>query len=164
MDAPNSSPDRSGGAPSPEQVRELVAFCDKAAWWLDDCLTIPGTRFRFGLDAIAGLIPVAGDVLALGVSVLTFGRAVKVGVPKPVLAKMGRNIAVDFAGGLIPGIGDVFDAVFKSHRRNFELLRKEYAPMLPQYPARKRAPLLVRVLGAVAIVALGYGLWRWLGA
>ena len=147
--------------PSTEQVRALVAFVDKTAWWLDDCLSIPGTRFRFGLDAIVGLIPFAGDVLAFGVSALTITRAARVGVPRGVLFRMARNVAIDFAGGLLPGLGDVFDAVFKSHRRNFELLRKEYAPMLAPQPPRRQAPLWLRLAGAIGIALIGYGLWSW---
>ncbi len=146
--------------PSVDEVRALVAFVDKTAWWLDDCLTLPGTRFRFGLDAIVGLIPLAGDALALGVSALTITRAARAGVPRGLLLKMGRNVAIYFAGGLLPGIGDVFDAVFKSHRRNFELLRKAYAPMLAPLPPRRRAPLWLRLAGAIAIAAIGYGLWQ----
>jgi hypothetical protein len=148
--------------PSAEKVRELVAFVDKTAWWLDDCLSIPGTRFRFGLDAIVGLIPFAGDALAFGVSALTITRAARAGVPRGVLLRMARNVAVDFAGGLVPGLGDVFDAVFKSHRRNFELLRKEYAPMLAPLAPRRQAPLWLRVAGALGVAAIGYGLWTWM--
>ena len=151
--------------PSPQAVRELVAFVDRTAWWLDDCLSIPGTRFRFGLDAIIGLLPVAGDVVAAGVSALTIARAAHAGVPRRVLLAMVRNVVVDFAGGLIPGLGDVFDAVFKSHRRNFELLRREYATLLPaQAAARRPAPGWLKLAGALAVAAIGYGLWRWLGS
>ena len=70
--------------PSVDEVRELVAFVDKTAWWLDDCMSIPGTRFRFGLDAIVGLIPVGGDVLAVtgtaafGTKQVGSGKAVNV--------------------------------------------------------------------------------------
>lgn len=148
--------------PAAEQVRDLVAFVDKTAWWLDDCLTIPGTRFRFGLDAIVGLIPLAGDALAFGVSALTITRAARAGVPRRVLFRMARNVAIDFAGGLVPGLGDVFDAVFKSHRRNFELLRKEYAPILAPPAPRRQAPLWLRVVGALGVAAIGYGLWTWM--
>jgi len=148
--------------PSAEKVRELVAFVDKTAWWLDDCLSIPGTRFRFGLDAIVGLIPFAGDALAFGVSALTITRAARAGVPRGVLLRMARNVAVDFVGGLVPGLGDVFDAVFKSHRRNFELLRKEYAPLLAPLTPRRQAPLWLRVAGALGVAAIGYGLWTWM--
>lgn len=147
--------------PSAETVRELVAFVDRTAWWLDDCLSIPGTRFRFGLDAIIGLIPVAGDVVGFGISALTIARAAKAGASRGVLLRMARNVALDFGGGLIPGVGDVFDTVFKSHRRNFELLRKEYAPMLAPLAPRRRAPLWLRLAGAVGIAAISYGVWTY---
>lgn len=156
---------RADSSPSPQAVRELVAFVDKTAWWLDDCLSIPGTRFRFGLDALIGMVPVAGDVIAAGISALTIARAARAGVPKRVLLTMARNVVVDFAGGLIPGLGDVFDAVFKSHRSNFELLRREYAAVLPEAPLpRRAAPLWLKLIGAVGVAAIGYGLWRWLGS
>lgn len=147
--------------PTQAQVRELVAFCDKTAWWLDDCMNIPLTRFRFGLDALAGLIPFAGDALAAGVSIVTITRAARIGVPRGLLFRMGRNVAIDFAGGLIPGLGDVFDAVFKSHRRNFELLRREYATMLALPEPRRRAPLWLRTLTAAAVAAAIYAAWQW---
>lgn len=150
--------------PSPQAASELVAFVDRTAWWLDDCLSIPGTRFRFGLDAVIGLLPVAGDVIAAAVSALTIARAARAGVPKRVLLTMARNVVVDFAGGLIPGLGDVFDAVFKSHRRNFELLRREYAAVLPPPAAgRETAPWWLKLVGAAGIAAIGYGLWHTLG-
>ncbi len=57
---------------------------------------------------------------------------------------------------------DAFDAVFKSHRRNFALLHKEYAPMLAPIGVRRRAPLWLRVGGALMVAAIGYGLWHWL--
>ena len=34
------------------------------ATWLDDRFEIPGTRIRFGLDALIGWIPGIGDALA----------------------------------------------------------------------------------------------------
>ena len=145
---------------NPETARELVAFCDKVAWLLDDCLRIPGTRFRFGLDAIVGLVPLAGDALGFVVSAVTMVRASRAGVPKPLLLKMGRNVAIDFFGSLVPIFGDVFDTVFKAHRRNFELLRKEYAPMLPDYPQRRGAHWALRLLVALLLAAIGYALWH----
>ncbi len=143
-----------------ERIRALVAFCDRVAWLLDDCLRIPGTRFRFGLDAIVGLVPLAGDALGLIVSAATMARAARSGVPKSLLMKMGRNIVIDFFGSLVPVFGDAFDAVFKAHRRNFDLLRKEYAPMLPAYRTRSGAPWPLRVLAAVLLALLSWWLWR----
>lgn len=159
------SPIRSRSAasdPSEVPMRELLAFCDRVAWLLDDCLRIPGTRFRVGLDAVVGLVPLAGDLLGFGVSALTLWRAHRAGVPRALLLKMGRNVAIDFFGSLVPVFGDAFDAVFKAHRRNFELLRREYAPAMPMRAGGARAPLLLRVLVAVLLAGLAWGLWRWL--
>ncbi|GAC1632712.1 MAG: hypothetical protein NVS9B10_27490 [Nevskia sp.] len=73
---------------------------------------------------------------------------------------MGRNVAIDFFGSLVPVLGDAFDAVFKAHRRNFELLRKAYAPMLPDYPQRRRAHWFVRLTMALLLAGIGYALWH----
>jgi hypothetical protein len=145
-------------AADPAAIHDLVAFCDKAAWLLDDCLRIPGTRFRFGLDALIGLFPVAGDAVGFAVSSLTIFRAARAGVPRRVLAKMGGNMVIDLFGSIVPVVGDVFDTVFKAHRRNFELLRKEYA--LPDTTTRKRAPLTVRIIGALIVAAIGWAIWH----
>jgi hypothetical protein len=147
----------------PETIRELVEFCDKVAWWLDDCLRIPGTRFRFGLDAVVGVLPLAGDALGFAVSALTLGRAAKAGAPKGLIAKMGRNVAIDFFGSLVPVIGDVFDATFKAHRRNVDLLRAHYAALLPQTAPRRRMPLVARVIVALVIAGIGWAIWHRFG-
>jgi hypothetical protein len=152
-----SLPDRKT-ATDPARIKALVAFCDRAAWLLDDCLRIPGTRFRFGLDALIGLFPVAGDAVGFLVSSFTIFRAAQAGVPRRVLTKMGGNMVIDLFGSVVPVIGDVFDTVFKAHRRNFELLRREYA--LPGTAARRRAPLAVRLLGAAIVAGIGWMLWH----
>lgn len=150
-------------ASPPENVRELIAFCDRAAWLLDDCLRVPGIGFRFGLDAIVGLVPLAGDALGLVVSLLTIQRAAGAGVPKRLLAKMARNMVIDALGSLLPVFGDAFDAVFKAHRRNFELLRREYAPQMAAAGAHRRAPWPLRVLVALVFAGIGWVLWRSIG-
>lgn len=145
-------------APSARQ-RELLAFCDRVAWLLDDCLRIPGTRFRFGLDAVVGLVPLAGDLLGFAVSALTLLRAARAGVPRRLLWAMGRNVAIDFFGSLVPVFGDVFDAVFKAHRRNFELLRRAYGVAAPAgIAACSRA--LPRLIAALVLAGIGWGVWR----
>lgn len=150
-------------APTDSEQRALLAYCDRVAWLLDDCLRIPGTRFRFGLDAIVGLVPLAGDALGFALSAWTMVRAARAGVPRPLLWKMGRNVVIDFFGSLVPVFGDVFDAVFKAHRRNFELLRREYGAALPPAAAAKRASTPLRIAAALLFAAIGYGLWRALG-
>ena len=99
---------------------------DTVAKLLDSQFVIPGTNFRFGLDAIAGLIPVGGDALsflASGALVLTMVRH---GASGQLAAKMLGNIAIDALVGAIPFLGDLFDVAFKANNRNVELLKEHY--------------------------------------
>jgi hypothetical protein len=82
---------------------------------------------RFGLDAIAGLVPVIGDTLSLfaGMYPLYLARKHKLG--KAVELKMLANLTIDYVGGLIPVAGDVFDVAFKANLKNLALLEKAAA-------------------------------------
>ena len=142
--------------PSATELQALLAYCDRMAWWLDDGLRIPGTRFRIGLDAVIGIVPVAGDVLGFAISSYSIWRAARAGVPRRLLLTMGRNVVVDLFASMVPVFGDAFDAVFKAHRRNFELLRREYAALAPtsQSTGKTRSRvLLTAVIAAVIAVA-----------
>lgn len=94
------------------------------AWLLDNSIPIPGTGRRIGLDAIVGLVPGLGDVLSGGLGLLVVLRGAQLGVPGIVLARMLANVAVDFAIGSIPIIGDAFDLWFKANQRNVGLIRR----------------------------------------
>jgi hypothetical protein len=94
------------------------------AWLLDNSIPIPGTGRRIGLDAIVGLVPGLGDVLSGGLGLLVVLRGAQLGVPGIVLARMLANVAVDFAIGSIPVIGDAFDLWFKANQRNVGLIRR----------------------------------------
>ncbi len=94
----------------------------RLAWWLDAAFRVPGTRFRVGLDAIVGLIPVAGDAAGLALSAYILAEAARLRVPAPVLARMAANVAVETLVGLVPFLGDLFDAAWKANERNVALL------------------------------------------
>jgi Domain of unknown function (DUF4112) len=89
---------------------------------MDTAIRIPGTKIRFGADSIIGLVPGAGDLITLGISAYTLMLASQMGAPKPLLAKMAANIAIDTGLGSIPVLGDIFDVYFKSNTRNLEML------------------------------------------
>lgn len=95
---------------------------EKLAWLLDSAIPVPGTRFRFGLDSIIGLIPGVGDVAGFAIGAAILYESVRIGVPRAVVGKMLGNAALDALGGLVPGLGDLFDFAFKSNRRNARLL------------------------------------------
>jgi hypothetical protein len=91
---------------------------------LDEAFRIPGTRIRFGLDGIIGLVPGLGDVLAgllsLAIPVAGWAR----GTPYVTLARMGVNLGIGVLVGSIPILGDAFDIAWKPNRRNYRLLRR----------------------------------------
>ncbi|HEV7643190.1 MAG TPA: DUF4112 domain-containing protein [Pyrinomonadaceae bacterium] len=92
--------------------------------YLDGLFRIPGTGWRFGLDALIGLIPNYGDIATTLVSFYILIAGVRYGVPKITLLRMALNIAVDYAVGAIPFIGDAFDFVWKANKWNIELIRE----------------------------------------
>jgi hypothetical protein len=89
---------------------------------LDDWLRIPGTRIRFGLDAIVGLVPAIGDVLGGLASCILLLAAWLRGVPYITLTRMAVNVAIEVLVGSIPLVGDAFDVAWKANRRNYKLL------------------------------------------
>lgn len=92
--------------------------------WLDTRWTIPGTRWRFGLDPLLGLIPGIGDVITLGIAIVPLREARRIGAPPSLMVKMIGNIALDFLVGEIPVLGDICDFAFKAHVRNLRLLER----------------------------------------
>ncbi len=89
---------------------------------MDAQFVLPGTRFRFGVDALIGLAPVAGDVLTGLLSLYVVWEARNLGAPPALLARMLGNVAIEVAGGAVPVLGDLFDAAFKANLRNVALL------------------------------------------
>ena len=116
MDRYGRSPARAGTA-SPADMEAL-------AWLLDNSIPIPGTSRRIGLDAVIGLVPGLGDVVSGGLGILVVARAVQLGLPGVVIARMLVNVALDFVIGSIPVIGDAFDLWFKANARNVGLVRR----------------------------------------
>ena len=106
-----------------ERDQELERLT-KLAGWLDSRYRIPLTGIRFGADSILGLIPFLGDGASLVPALYLLHRARKLGAPLPILNQMLGNIAIDFAVGIVPVLGDVFDVTFKANRRNIALLRR----------------------------------------
>ena len=106
---------------------EVEKSLDDLAFYLDDLFRIPGVGWRFGLDAIIGLIPNIGDTLTSFASFYILLAGVRYGVPKITLLRMAFNIAVDYLVGSIPVIGDAFDFVWKANKMNMNLIRTRAA-------------------------------------
>ena len=98
---------------------------------LDEAFRVPGTRIRFGWDAIVGLIPWAGDVLTalLGVAILVSAHRMR--VPGIVQVRMLLNLAIDLLIGLVPFAGDIVDVFWKANTKNMTLLERHAASPMP---------------------------------
>ena len=97
---------------------------ERLGWLLDDLFRVPILGWRFGLDALVGLIPGIGDTSTALASFYILASAVRHGVPKITLLRMGLNIGIDYLLGSLPVLGDLADAWWKSNQKNIALLRK----------------------------------------
>jgi hypothetical protein len=143
--------DRSGSGRRSASLEPLFRWL---ALIMDNFLRVPGTKLRFGLAPILGLLPGIGDVTSALISAVAFVHAARCGVPKILLARLAMNILINELVGIIPGLGDAFSFWFKSNVRNYELLRRYSAA-----PARSRRSdwiFVIAVLGLLfAIVCAG---------
>ncbi|GLK56772.1 hypothetical protein JOD31_002807 [Methylopila capsulata] len=115
------------GRMEPPSRQTSLDDLDRLADLLDTRWRIPGTNWRFGVDAIASIVPVAGDLSTAVVSAYMIKRAHDLGAPNHILARMVGNVAIDTVVGSVPLIGTVFDFAFKANRRNMTLLKKHFA-------------------------------------
>ncbi|MFK7991605.1 MAG: DUF4112 domain-containing protein [Sandaracinaceae bacterium] len=105
---------------------DLVApWAENLVRGLDEVIRIPGTNIHIGLDSIAGfVVPGVGDAITGTGSVTLLLLALKEGIPTVAIGKMVLNILVDTVGGLLPVAGDAFDVVWRSNRRNLNIIEE----------------------------------------
>ncbi|MCS3902512.1 hypothetical protein J2T55_000516 [Methylohalomonas lacus] len=94
---------------------------------LDSAFRLPGTRWRFGWDALIGLAPGIGDLITAVVSVYIIRLAGELDVPLMIRLRMLANVLLDFIVGSVPLVGDLFDAGFKANLRNLALIERHRA-------------------------------------
>lgn len=156
---PGGSLRRQDSALSDEQLDTLARL-------LDDAFAIPGTNWRFGLDAIVGLIPGIGDLITSIFSFLIVFAAWQRGLPRVTIARMVANIAVDTLVGAMPIVGDLFDAAWKSNKKNVALLKRAAAEQSSGAGFKHRAKdwlaLILLISAALAMVAVPIWVLIWL--
>jgi hypothetical protein len=101
-----------------------LARLRRLAWLIDGAFGLPGTRFRFGLNSIVGLLPIGGDAVLGAISLYIVYEAAQLGIPRPVLLRMLANVALEVAGGSVPILGDLFDMALKANLRNIAMIEK----------------------------------------
>jgi hypothetical protein len=128
-------------------------WVERLVFLLDQAIGIPGTRWRIGLDGIAGLLfPGAGDAAGALVSAALVLLAARQGVPRVVVGRMVFNVALDALVGAIPLLGDLFDFGWKANTRNLRLLERHRSGRPPTW---RDWIWLWALLGVLALVVLG---------
>ena len=77
----------------------------------------------------------------------------RLGAPKPVLARMVLNVALDTLAGVVPVLGDLFDVTWKANTRNMALLER-YVER-PVATRKSSSALLIVMIGALLLLAIG---------
>lgn len=113
------------GNPFANLTREQrIARLEAIAKLLDVAFILPGTKIRYGIDGLIGLIPVIGDIITTAISLWLVREARALGAPWYITARMLGNVAVDGVVGIVPFVGDAFDVMFRANMRNVRLLRR----------------------------------------
>ncbi|MCZ8018789.1 DUF4112 domain-containing protein [Novosphingobium sp.] len=105
----------------PLSVRRRIEVLERL---LEGLVEIPVLRRKVGLDAIAGVVPVVGDLLTAGLGLYLVWEARNLGLPKWQLWRMAANVGFDSLIGAVPVAGDLFDLLYRSNTRNLRIIRK----------------------------------------
>ena len=144
---------------------ERLEHLQSLSYLLDNAIAIPGTRFRFGLDPVLGLVPGLGDVSGVVFSAYIVLQAARWRLPAATLLRMLGNIGLDWLIGNVPLLGDLFDVGFKANARNVALLRNHV-----EQPGQSKAAdgwvvfLVFMALGLLLVSSLAIAsavVWGW---
>jgi hypothetical protein len=119
---------------------------------LDSLFRVPGTSYRFGLDALVGLIPGVGDLASPLYTALILIEGLRLRVPAVVQARMVLNAALDMLIGIVPFFGDIADVAWKANLRNLALLERHAHPGTP--PTTSDYLFVALCLAVVALIAI----------
>lgn len=111
------------GISEDEARRQFSASIERTARIMDTAVRVPIIG-PVGLDAVLGLIPVAGDTVAAAVAISLIAKSIRYGVPREIVARMLANVLFDLLLGAVPVAGDIADMWFRANMRNVALLRE----------------------------------------
>jgi hypothetical protein len=163
-----------GGGPDggrEQRARRALEHLRTITLLFDQAFQVPGTRWRFGLDALIGLVPGLGDVAGAMVAIYAMRVARKLNAPSVVQMHLLSNIALDALVGIVPILGDIFDFAFKAQTRNLALLDAWVASPDRQARRSRRGLLLIPIAILVVFATItALGIWmlgilfHWLGS
>jgi hypothetical protein len=119
------------GGELPDGVDEAaLERMETVAYVLDESVRVPGLGVRIGIDPALGTLPLAGDLVSAAFSLYIVAESAYLGVSFTTLLEMLANITIDVAGGSIPYVGPVFDAIWKANKRNAALALEDLADVV----------------------------------
>jgi Domain of unknown function (DUF4112) len=149
----HQTPPETPGTTDPDLAR-----LDTLAKLLDNQFGIPGTKYRFGIDGLIGLVPYLGDLAGFAVSGVLMRTMVKKGAGPLLMLRMMWNFVLDAVIGIVPVVGDLFDFGYKANRRNVDLLKAYYADGRAKPNAKGSLALLAIVFMAL-FAGLIWAIW-----
>jgi len=136
-----------------ERLRLVARLFDRA-------FGIPGTKWRFGLDALFGLVPGLGDIAGALAGIYALRVARDLRAPNAIQLHMLTNIALDALVGMIPLLGDLFDFAFHAQSRNLDLLDRWVATPTRQVRRSRWGLILIPVAIVLVFATLtALGIW-----
>ena len=105
----------------PHSVRRRVESLEQL---LEGLFKVPVLGRRIGLDAMLGLVPVAGDAITAAMGLYLVWEARNLGMPRWQLWRMAGNVGIDTLIGAVPVAGDLFDLLYRSNTKNLKIILK----------------------------------------
>ena len=105
----------------PLSVRRRVESLEQL---LEGLFEVPVLGRRIGLDALLGLVPVAGDAITAAMGLYLVWEARNLGMPRWQLWRMAGNVGIDTLIGAVPVAGDLFDLLYRSNTKNLKIILK----------------------------------------
>jgi hypothetical protein len=111
--------------------------------------------FRFGLDALIGLIPVVGDFVTSALSLYIIAQAAAMGVGPSTLIRMAVNVLVENLFDMLPFIGNIFDFYWKANNKNIALLESHFSN--PARETIKSRMIVALIFFTLLLILIGSG-------
>lgn len=112
------------GCVADEALRaKYIADIDRLAWLMDRVIPLPIVG-GIGLDAVLGLVPVAGDAVSFAISSIIVIRAAQLGVPESLISRLIAIQVTDLLLGAVPFAGDFFDVGYQADQQSADLVRR----------------------------------------
>ncbi|PWE16367.1 DUF4112 domain-containing protein [Marinicauda salina] len=111
---------------SEADIPPALARARAVAHLMDAQFSVGG--FRFGVDALVGLAPVAGDlVVGLIGGMVMLQAADELGLSWWVKTRILGYTVLDLVVGAVPVLGDAIDFVYRSNLKSLALIERAWA-------------------------------------